>query len=264
MRALNWVVGAALLLGICVARAGLPLITIDPNNYSTGQIITDPTGEGQFNALSAYLNPDPNAPFQQTYLLQTSPVYAGLTASGNCSGMYLGGPCAPSGDKLFGWSPVGTAGPWGDAANAVKCLSGDCDTSAAGAFAFPVLEIDFTRPTDFADAQIAFHNDPDGGWIEAFNSAGESLGSCDARPGEVFSAGSCGSYPDPSDPVWAQYSVTDSDRDISYVLIGGESNWREVGQVQYSTPEPGSLGLLAFGVAAIGFLGLRRKVRPLR
>ena len=263
MRALNWVVGAALLLGIGVARAGLPLITIDPNNYSAGQIITDPSGEGQFNALSAYSNPDPNAPFQQEYLLQTSPVFASL-APLSCNA-YLGGPCAPSGNKLFGWSPVGDAGHWGDAANAVECVSlNDCDTKGASAFVFPVLEITFTRPTDFVDAEIGFINDPDGGWIEAFNSAGQSLGSCDARPGEIFPAGSCGSYPDPSDPAWAQYSVTDSNRDISYVLIGGESNSRSVGQVQYSTPEPGSFGLLALGVGAIGFLRLRRRVRSLQ
>src|SRR5690348_3795214 len=195
MRALNCVVGAVLLLDICAARAGLPLITIDPNNYSTGQIITDPTGEGQLSALSAYLNPDPDAPFQQEYLLQTSPVFSS-PAPLTCNS-YLGGPCAPSGNKLFGWSPVGPAGPWGDAANAVKCLSGDCDPSAADAFAFPVLQITFTRPTNFVAAQIGLVNDPDGGWIQAFNSAGQSLGYCDGRPGEVFGPSSCGSYPDP-------------------------------------------------------------------
>ena len=61
MRVASVVVGGSLLVGMCAARAGLPLITIDPNSYSTGQIITDSTGEGQFSALSAYLNPGPSA-----------------------------------------------------------------------------------------------------------------------------------------------------------------------------------------------------------
>ena len=103
MRVASVVVGGSLLVGMCAARAGLPLITIDPNSYSTGQIITDSTGEGQFSALSAYLNPASNVPPQQQYLLQSSAVFASQ-APLTCNS-YLGGPCAPSG------SPVSNCGP---------------------------------------------------------------------------------------------------------------------------------------------------------
>lgn len=243
MRVSTLVIGAMLTLGVCVARAGLPLITIDPNYYAAGQLVTDPTGEGQFNALSAYLNPDPTAPADQAYILQSSPVFA------------------PGGN---------TFGVWGNSAAAAACGSlMYCNPISANDF-LPgsVLEISFTQLTNFVAAQIAFNPiDPDGGWIQAFNSAGQTVGYCGGdingiggSPGNV----DCGSYPDPSNLIWPQYSITDSNRDISYVLIGGNANQRPVGKIQYSLPEPGPFGLLALGVAAIAFSTRRRRAARAR
>jgi hypothetical protein len=241
MRNTDWVVGGVLSLFAWGAQAGV--VTIDPNNYASGQIITDPTGDATLLAMSAFENSTPNGP---AWTLQYSPVFATeVSTAGNCE-IFGSGACAPSGDKVFGYAPPGLTVPgapplWGQGNNAASCFQGDC-VDSRGTDGGVAMQINFSTPTDYVDVTEGLLNDADGDFLEAFNAAGESLGSCIANlpiNGPESSPSGCANYQGPNGEGWPQLIISSSSDDISTLIIGGEANVRPIAKLQYdSVPAP--------------------------
>lgn len=272
MRSTDWVVGGVLSLLAWAAQASV--VTIDPNNYAAGQIITDPTGGATLSAMSAYENSTPSG---AEWFLQYSPVFATLVSTaGNCE-IYDSGACAPSGDKVFGYTPTALTVPgapplWGQGNNAAGCFEGDCGDSR-GTDGGVAMRIDFSTPTDYVDVTEGLLDDPDGDFLEAFNAAGQSVGLCTAFLPEggpspdASQPSGCANYLGPNGLGWPQLIISTSSDDISTLIVGGDANVRPIAKVQYdSVPAP------EFDVRSMGFaltlllssLAMLRGRRPLR
>lgn len=270
MRNVSWMVAGVLSLFAGAANAGL--VTIDPNNYASGQIITDPTGGASLLAMSSYSIPTENGP---EYLLQYSPVFSTLVSTaGNCE-IYESGACAPSGDKVFGYTPTALTVPgapplWGQADDAAQCFKGDCERGVDGV----AMQINFSTPTDYVDVTEGLLDDPDGDFLEAFNAAGQSLGTCEALPinGSPYASDppGCASFLGPNGAGWPQLIISSSSDDIATLIVGGEANVRPIAKLQYdSVPAPefdvrstGFALTLLFSILAM--LRGRRSVAPTR
>jgi hypothetical protein len=245
-----------------VGPAVADVITINPSNYVPGRNISNVTPGATLSAVSYVPNPDPGAPANQAYVAQSSPVFA-TPVTGTCN-LLAGSPCAATGTNVLGYSPGSLPvqlPSWGQGNPAGQCVQGNCDpVNGAAAGSLPVLRVDFTAPTDSVSALIGFTGDPNGGWLEAFNSQNQEVGLCHGSPGAGFSP--CAVYPAGFGPGWGQFSITDASNDISSVLIGGDGSYAPVGEVQFATapvPEPATIGLFAAGLAAL-LLTRRRRV----
>lgn len=248
MRNTSWMVGGLLSLFAGAANAGL--VTIDPNNYASGQIITDPTGGASLLAMSAYANSTPNG---IDWTLQYSPVFATQVSTADNCEIYGSGACAPSGDKVFGYAPTALSVPgapplWGQGNDAAECFSGDCERGTDGGVA---MQINFSTPTDYVDVTEGLLDDPDGDFLEAFNAAGQSVGICSAFlpvNGPYSIPSGCASDQGPNGEGWPQLIISSSSDEITTLIVGGDANVRPIAKLEYdSVPAP------EFDVRSMGF-----------
>jgi hypothetical protein len=252
---------SALLIILTVTPVIGDEVTIDPNNYAPGQNISNVTPGVELAAMSVVplANPQPG----QTYTPQFSAVFASPVAPG-CS--IFGVPCSPIGNQVIGYSPV--AAPsfqailWGEGNKASQCIpgNGNCDAIAAPGLIFPGLVVNFDVPTDSVSVLGAFFQD-DGMYVEAFNSAGQSIHTCNGYPAlgngcvSIYS----GSF---QAGGWANYTISDPTADISFLVVGGAANYRPIANVQYDAvrlPIPADLWLLVAGLLVIGVFHAKRR-----
>ncbi len=240
-----------LLALICVPVLAEPqaLITVDPNRFAPGQNISTATVGAQLRALYVVANPQLpgfNMP------LENSGVYA-QSVQPACS--MFGLPCSPVGSNVLGYSPVSTPSAvpifWGEANLAVRCLVGDCGSLQA----MPSLRINFETPTNSVSA-LAPWFEGDGGvlYTFAFNSAGDFVDVCYGFPGQDTGVPGCTAnlYSGSTFLSWVRYTMVHPTADISFVVIGGAANIREIAQVQFNSPVSVQLAGLLTKVKGVG------------
>ena len=172
--------------------------------------------------------------------------------------------CAATGQKLFGHDrpSLSNSHLWGEVEDAVAYFQG---SPIDAPFFRTVLRVDFETPTNYVDVLGAFWNGDSVG-MSAFNAAGQEVSRCilggvpGAEPGDcrsVYSEDAIG----PSG-VWGWYrtSVTSAMADISFVLIGGAANYRQLDQIRFAIPEPGTSVLLGVGLAMLLVVQRRRRI----
>lgn len=165
--------------------------------------------------------------------------------------------CAATGTKIFGHdqAPLGRSNLWGEVEDAVAYYEG---AIADSLFFRTVLRIDFDTPTNYVDVLGAFW-DGDSVGMSAFNADGVEVARCilggipGSEPGDcrsVYSEDAIG----PSG-IWGWYrtSVQSSVADISFVLIGGAANYRQLDQIRFDIPEPGTALLMLTGLIPLLF-----------
>jgi hypothetical protein len=226
-----------LVAGLTVGLARIApaqVVTIDPNNFGSGQVITAPGVTLQTETLLEVTTANGYPQYAETF----SAVYAA-----SCGGSY---PCSgtatqsPIGANVFAPSPSGalpgmfangSSGFWGDdnigGSAQLLCsqsclLSGD-NPSATG------LRVNFAQPTNYVDV-LASNSGEDPTEVIAFNSAGVIVGNAfdDGTP-------SGGGGNDLSYGV-GNISITTAGAQISTVLIGGSLSYQTVGRIAYSKP----------------------------
>jgi len=215
-----------------VALASAPdfaaTITIDPNNYGSGQAIT---ALGVTLETETFVQVGTDSIGNPLYSPTFSPVYSYNMGAGCMNGAY---PCAVVGTSLFAPSPTGAlpntpnygaGGFWGTPVNDTPAL--DCSQNCvlnADAGGSIVLRLDFAHPTDFVDA-LGFINGGDPTEITAFDSAGDVVGQAFNDTGPFTG--------------WADATVTTATPDISTILIGGHDSFRGINVIDYaSIPSP--------------------------
>jgi hypothetical protein len=207
--------GLLLIVALVSAPNFAATITIDPNNFYNGQVISAPGVTLETETIV------PDGTASTGYAPTFGPVYS---YDASCtSGSF---PCPVIGTKLFAPSPsgalagtpnYGNGGFWGNSGSMLSC-SQNCvfygDSSGA-----TFLRINFAQPTDFVDA-LGFSSGGDNTGIIAFDSAGDMLGSAFNSVG--------------TNPGWGYATVTTTTSDISTVLIGGANSYRAINEIDYS------------------------------
>lgn len=189
------------------------VVTIDPNSYSNGQVITAPGVTLQTETI-----------VQDGTSIEAllSPVYSYNAVGAGCIPVQ----CPPVGTNVFSPSPTGTPTPgtpnygvggfWG---------GGEFDACTQNCVYFQdeigstYLLVNFATPVDFVDA-LAFFSGGDPTGIAAFDSAGNELGG-------AFNAQGSGIG-------WGSATVTTATADISTVLIGGADSFRQINEIAYA------------------------------
>ena len=160
------------------------LVTVDPNLFAPGQNISNATYGATLRSVTFIANPNPNAPPEQAFVPQYSPVFAEAVTP-NCS---LGGPpplpCAPIGNSVLSYvsnlDPVSFPDFWGPVRPAIGCF----DPTQVFCFAtIPLLRVDFPVPTDSVSVILANHGVSDGDLeaftaLAAFDETGTNIASC--------------------------------------------------------------------------------------
>lgn len=238
----------------------MALITVDPNLFAPGQNISHATTGAQLLAMTIVANPDPN--FPNTFVPHYSPTVYAQPVDPSCTLISVV-PCALNGNLTFGYTattiPTTDRTPllWGEV-NVGACeLDPQCGFNAVYT-QFPILRVNFTKPTDYAAAIVGYWM-LDGAAIqgfEAFDSGGQSVAKCIGYGPFSLPAG-CSSIvlSDPNNADaggWVQVTISRPTADISFVLIGGEGNIRPIAQMQFNSP------------VSLQLHGLERKVRDLR
>jgi hypothetical protein len=251
----SWLCGLLLFCASAFAEQQA-FITIDPNNFAPGQNVSNATTGARLRAVTAVLNPDPNPPPAFTYVLQYSPSVFAQSVTAGC--MFEGIPCAATGNLEFGWDatlPLPSTQPivWGSGQSAAACLTSFCDSTSAFGLDHAALRIDFSVPTDHVNSLILYV-EGDGGWMEAFNSAGQSLGHCTAfPPGEPAGCVTAVFNSPLGNGGWFLYTLTRSAADISYVFIGAaDHDLRAISRVQFDSPVSLQLAGLLTKVQGVG------------
>jgi hypothetical protein len=220
---------------VMVALASAPdfaaEITINPNNYGSGQAISAP---GVTLETETFVQAGTDSTGSPLYVPTFSPVYSYNMGAGCMNGSY---PCAVVGTSLFAPSPTGAlpntpnfgaGGFWGT--QYAGSLAPDCSQNcvfgaSAGVDGAILLRVDFAHPTDFVDA-LGFLNGGDPTEITAFDSAGNLVGEAFNDTTGIFTG-------------WADATVTTATPDISTVLIGGYDSFRGVNVIDYAAiPAP--------------------------
>jgi hypothetical protein len=237
---------AFLVVGLTVVLAKMApaqVVTIDPNNYGNGQVITAPGVTLQTETFTPAGTTDGVALYSPVF----GPVYSNTIVG-------CGPICPPVGTNLFAPSPTGASpngggynpgGFWGG--SAIECAQNCLFNSLYSSTVY--LEVNFTTPTDFVNT-LAFSTGGDPTVITAFDSAGNVLGSAIADLN--------GS----SDANWSYASVTTATDDISRVLIGGAAGtWQGVNEISYA-PEIDSTSAASGLTLLLGSLLVLRGRRP--
>jgi hypothetical protein len=202
------------------------VITINPNNFGSGQVINAPGVALETETfVQAGTDSSGNPQYVPTFF---GPVYSdNIAASCSAAG---GTQCPAVGTNLFAPSPTGAlpgtenfgpGGFWGNQYNDVPAMncSQNCLLGAAAQGSI-ILRLSFALPVDFVDA-LAFSNGGDPTEITAFDSAGNIVSQ--AFNGQNFGSGF----------GWDNATVTTTTNDISTVLIGGFDSYRGVNEIQY-------------------------------
>lgn len=240
---------AVLAVAILVCRpvvAQQVTVTVDPNSYSAGQNISTAMPGARLRSVAFAPNTDPNAPPQQAYVPVYSPVYVQTMVSG-CT--FVGLPCTPSGNSLLSYlsSPTPSSTPiqWGQVNDAMPCFIGQCYSGPPQLTVFPVLRVDFDRPTD--SASVVFQNyqyQPTQGLLFAFSAAafddtGNVVGQClafvpsfNVNCTDEYVAGPYDSQGD----GWIKVTFTDPNGRIRFIAAGGSSQSPSLASVQYHSP----------------------------
>jgi hypothetical protein len=202
-----------LTVGSLLAKiAPAQVVTIDPNNFGSGQVITAPGVTLQtetFGTIDTY----------QMYAPVLSPVYS---YDAGCSSF----PCVAVGTNVFAPSPSGVGlggsghvngGFWGADASALQCAQ-NCMLDATYSN-LEYLRLTFATPTDFVNT-LAFSTGGDPTVITAFDSAGNMVGEAYVDVGSSYG--------------WGYASITTTTSDISTVLIGGVDNYQGINEIAYA------------------------------
>jgi hypothetical protein len=215
---------AGLTVGSLLATmAQAQVVTIDPNNFGSGQVISAP---GVTFETEAFVQDGTDS--------NGIPVYAptfGSVYSYNASCTNGSFPCPVVGTNLFAPSPsgalpntpnFGNGGFWGNSGPLLNC-SQNC--LLYGNFSGAIfLRVDFANPINFVDA-LGFSSGGDNTGITAFDSAGDIVGQAFNSVG--------------TNPAWGYATVTTATSDISSVLIGGANSYRGINVIDYSAlPAP--------------------------
>jgi hypothetical protein len=202
-----------LTVGLLLANiAPAQVVTIDPNNFGSGQVITAPGVTLQtetFGTIDTY----------QMYAPIFSPVYS---YDAGCSSF----PCVAVGTNVFAPSPSGAGlgglnhvngGFWGAEASAITC-SQNCSLDATYSNA-EYLRLTFANPVDFVNT-LAYSTGGDPSQIMAFDSSGNLVGGGFNDVGSSFG--------------WGNASVTTATDNITTVLIGGVLNYQGINEISYA------------------------------
>jgi hypothetical protein len=237
------------------------VITINPNNFASGQAINAPgvTLETE-TFVQAGTDSSGNAQYVPTFF---GPVY-----SDNIAVSCFGAECPVVGTNLFAPTPTGGlalpnndnfgAGEfWGNQYNDVPAMncSQNCLLSDAAQGSI-ILRLSFALPVDFVDA-LAFSNGGDPTEITAFDSAGNIV--AQAFNGQSFGSGF----------GWDNATVTTTTNDISTVLIGGHDSYRGINQIQFGSaptqaPEIDPTSAVSGLTLLLGGLLVLRGRRPMK
>lgn len=242
----TWTVLVSLLTGIASFEAQATLITIDPDDFAAGSVVSNASPHVTLRTFRKRFDDPGVLPGFSTVLVDTCP---GASSD-----------CASTGNKVFsdGFGPVDTWGAFGGSIlSATGCFRdlglGVVDPSCTERF--NVMLMSFADATDFVSisgrfwAQDATHLY---GFDESFNLIGDMSSAVD------FSV--CSGPGSTTDYCSVTTTLTSGSRDIRYVLAGGWSNGTSLDNLQFSVPEPGTLALLAVGLLGIG-LARRAPVR---
>ena len=231
-------------------------VTVDPNNYSAGRNISAAMPGAKLRSVAFAPNTDPNAPPEQAYVPVYSPVYVQTMVS-PCT--FVGLPCTPSGNNLLSYvsssAPSSTPIQWGQVNDAMPCFIGQCYSGPPQLTVFPVLRVDFDRPTD--SASVVFQNyqyQPTQGLLfafsaTAFDDTGNVVGQClafvpsfNVNCTDQYVAGPYDSQGD----GWIKVTFNDPNGRIRFIAAGGSSQSPSLASVQYHSPAAIQLaGLLA-------------------
>ena len=254
---------ARLLLMVSLAStpAFAATITLNPNNYGSGQAITAPgvTFETE-TVVQSGMDSSGNPLYTPTF----GAVYSYNMGPGCTNGAF---PCSVVGTNLFAPSPTGAlpgtpnfgaGGFWGTQFSDTPAM--DCSLNCmldADALGSVVLRLDFANPTNFVDA-LGFFNGGDPTEISAFDSAGNLVG-------QAFNGVGSGAG-------WGYATINTATPDIATVLIGGHDSYRGINVIDYTrvptaapeidlTSAAGGLTLLFGGLLVLGGRRVRRADR---
>jgi hypothetical protein len=231
-----------LLAGLASASAHATLITIEPDDFDAGTVLSNVS---PYVTLAGFRKED--GPFGTLPTLD--PVYAAT----------CGPHCAATGTKVFG-DGIGGIDTWGayggGILSATRCFSdlGQGSPDPVCRDHFNVLLMTFTRPTDFVEISGRFWAEDETylyGFDDNFNFVGQMSLAVD------FSI--CRGDTAVSDYCGVTTSLNSATGGIRYALAGGWSNGTSLDNLRFnSVPEPGTLALLGLGL--VGVVAARRKV----
>lgn len=217
-------------LTVCLAKvASAQVITIDPNNFASGQVINVP-GVTLETETFVQTGTDSYVPtfYGPVYSDNVGTICAGDGYGTTCSiGTSVFAPSPTGGLPLPGGANWGPGGFWGDpyyGDEAFSC-SQNCSVFAEAAGSV-VLRLEFAQPINFVDA-LALSNGGDPTEIAAFDSSGNMVGISDNGCSPICSSGG----------FWGNATITTATPDISTVLIGGSDSFRPINTISYAAPE---------------------------
>lgn len=229
------------------------VITIDPNSFSSGQVINVP---GVTLETETFVQTGADS-FVPTFF---GPVYS-VNIGAGCSG--LG--CPPNGTSVFAPSSTGglplpdnanwgPGGFWGDPFNGGEAVSCSQNCSVFGeAQGSIVLRLEFAQPVSFVDA-LALSNGGDPTQIAAFDSTGNLVGGADNGCSPICSSGG----------FWGDATITTATPDISTVLIAGRHSFRPISEISYAAPEIDPASVASGLTLLLGGLFVLRGRRPMK
>lgn len=250
---MNRTSAVVLVLTACVlpvsARAER-VVTIDPADYASGTPVSAPAPGITLADLTLQQTSAGTSTTPAVFSPVLQPVYA-----------Y---------DGLFNPSPTSsgwwTAGGFYDPSTSnclIACSVGDSTN-------FDLLEVILAKPTSYASV-LEFNDAANYTFMQAFNSSGQLIGTCGGIGGGIGPYGGfpltqstgkpgCMTVVDGSDfdnTEW-QFTISDSIRDISYLLIGGQNEGSEIGSVTVPAPTlPPAVWITTVGLGLL--LATRRR-----
>jgi len=225
------------------------LITVNPNHFAPGQNISRATYGATLRSVTFIANPDPNAPPEQAFVPQYSPVFAeAVTANCVLEGISpLTLPCAPIGNSVLSYLsnlvPVSYPDFWGDVRHGIGCFDpgqGGCFTALIA----PVLRVDFAAPTDSVSVILGNHGSSDGVLeaftaLAAFDETGANIGTCFSGippPGQAPCSNTIFVGPDSSGNSWMKVTFSDPSARIRFIVTGASVDTEPVAIVQFDSP----------------------------
>jgi hypothetical protein len=240
------------------------LITVNPNLFAPGQNVSHATYGATLR--SVLFVPNPNAPPQQAFVPEYSPVFAEAVIS-NCILDGIGAPpplpCVPLGNSVLSYisnlAPVSFPDFWGAVRPAIGCFD-PAQGSCAAAVIAPLLRVDFAVPTDSVSVILGNHGVSDGDLeaftaLAAFDETGTNIGSCPSGippPGRAPCSNTIFVGPDYQGNSWVKVTFSDPSARIRFVVLGASLDTEPVGIVQFNSPVSVQLAGLLQNVQGVG------------